>query len=211
MIPARPKVFHITHGANLAGIAQAGLLFSDQHRIATQLPTQLVGLSNIKQRRLTLPVHCNPGTCVGDYVPFYFCPRSVMLYILHKGNHAELGYQGGQRPMLHLQADMHAAVDWAEQHGAQWAFSDCNAAIYVAQFFNQLNQLSAIDWAAVHATRWTQVKEGKQAEFLVHDRFPWSLIEKIGVMDEPLARRVRELLDGATHQPAVVVEPGWYY
>jgi len=50
-------------------------------------------------------VKCHPGTKVGQYVPFYFCPRSIMLYILHRGNHPDLDYREGQGPILHLQAD----------------------------------------------------------------------------------------------------------
>ena len=43
-------------------------------------------MGEIKARRLAQPVRCNPGTLVGDYVPFYFCPRSVMLYLIYKAN-----------------------------------------------------------------------------------------------------------------------------
>ncbi len=39
-------------------------------------------MSEIKRRRVEeLEVDCHPGTKVGDYVPFYFCPRSVMLFV----------------------------------------------------------------------------------------------------------------------------------
>jgi len=40
-------------------------------------------MSTIKARRLyDLEVDCHPGTKVGEYVPFYFCPWSIMLYLL---------------------------------------------------------------------------------------------------------------------------------
>ncbi len=55
-----------------------------------------------------MEVKCHPGTKVGEYVPFYFCPRSVMLYILYMGNHPELGYRGGQAPIVHLSASRYA-------------------------------------------------------------------------------------------------------
>ena len=44
--------------------------------------------------------------------------------------------------------------------------------------------LHEVDWDAVHATdfRSTDVKEGKQAEFLVHESFPFDLVEQIGVL-----------------------------
>jgi hypothetical protein len=55
-------------------------------------------MTAIKRRRLGLPLPCHAGDRVADYVPFYFCPRSVMLYLIHRGNHPELTYQGGQSP-----------------------------------------------------------------------------------------------------------------
>jgi len=44
---------------------------------------------------------------VGDCVPFYFCPRSVMLYLIYQGNHPDLQYHGGQDLVLHLEADLY--------------------------------------------------------------------------------------------------------
>jgi hypothetical protein len=33
-----------------------------------------------------------------------------MLYMIHRGNHPELSYHGGQGEILHLEADLHASV-----------------------------------------------------------------------------------------------------
>ena len=72
-------------------------------------------MSVIKARRLfELEVDCHPGTKVGEYVPFYFCPRSIMLYLFYRGNHPDLDYTGGQRPLVHLEADVHEVVEWAK-------------------------------------------------------------------------------------------------
>lgn len=174
-VPALPKIDHITHMRNLPQIVQAGVLWSDAKRIALGLKCDVVGMSQIKQRRLReIEVTCHPGTHVGDYVPFCFCPRSIMLYILHMGNHPELNYAEGQWPIVHLQADLHAVVEWAGKNGRRWAFSDRNAGTYIAQFFNRLDQLGEVNWAAVASTdfRDMAIKEGKQAEFLIHESFP---------------------------------------
>src|SRR5437867_12770070 len=74
--PARPKIFHITHVDNLRSIVAAGELLSDASMIARGGPLAGIGMSTIKQRRLALPVTCHANDHVGDYVPFYFCPRS---------------------------------------------------------------------------------------------------------------------------------------
>lgn len=136
-----------------------------------------------------------------------------MLYILHKGNHPELTYQGGQKPIVHLQADFHTVIDWAQTYQVLWAFSDRNAGSYLTEFYNNPSQLSSIDWSAVSATdfREPRVKEGKQAEFLMFDRFPWKLIEKIGTIDNTVATQVKRAVAGIEYQPIVAVERGWYY
>ena len=59
-------------------------------------PAASIGIARIKQRRRGLEVVARPGTMVGDYVPFYFCFRSVMLYVIHRGNNPDLTYCGGQ-------------------------------------------------------------------------------------------------------------------
>lgn len=212
--PAQPKIFHITHVDNLPSIIAAGRLWSDAERIRQGLACSLVGMSEIKRRRLEeLPVPCHPGTLVGHYVPFYFCPRSIMLYVLHKGNHAELAYQGGQRPIVHLQADLYDTVALANRRGVAWAFSTRNAGARYAPFFSSLEALGEVSWTAVEASdfRSSEVKEGKQAEFLTFGSFPWALVEKVGVIDNAVLAQATSAIALATHQPPVAVEPGWYF
>ena len=113
--PSQPKVYHITHVDNLAPIVDAGLIESDGRRVRQGSGQTSIGMSEIKRRRLyDIAVSCHLGTMVGEYVPFYFCPRSIMLYILYMGNHSDLTYLGGQEPVLHLQVDMEVAINWAD-------------------------------------------------------------------------------------------------
>jgi ssDNA thymidine ADP-ribosyltransferase, DarT len=145
-MPNRPKIYHITHIDNLAGIVRDGALWSDAERIGRGLDCEVVGMSEIKRRRLEeIEVDCNPGTMVGQYVPFYFCPRSVMLYILHTGNNPGLTYHGGQGPIVHLRADLNAVLKWAEAEDHCWAFSKGNAGAYYAEFFNESERLDELN------------------------------------------------------------------
>lgn len=181
-MPRKPLIYHITHVNNLLSIITDGRLWSDAEMIKKGKLTECIGMNEIKQRRLRLPVKCHRGDLVGDYVPFYFCPRSVMLYIIHKGNHMDLAYRGGQRPIIHLEADMLETVRWAEDNGSRWAFSLSNAGAYYTEFCNSLEQLSDLDWEAIKSNDFyePQGKDGKQAEFLLYGFFPWSLIRRIG-------------------------------
>ncbi len=212
--PDNPKIYHITHIDNLRGIVQHGCLWSDARCDAEDITNTTVGISDIKQRRIKeLDVKCHPGSKVGDYVPFYFCSRSIMLYLLYRGNHPDLTCRGGQQPIVHLQADMKAAIEWAETNGRPWAFSDRNAGGYLANFFNTLHDLDKINWQAVETTNFRHrlINDGKQAEFLAYESFPWELVEKIGVIDARIKTQVERILEVAEHKPIVSVERTWYY
>lgn len=213
-VPANPKIYHITHIDNLLKIVTAGCIWSDRQRLKQGFECEVVGMPTIKKRRLEeIEVSCVPGTKVGDYVPFYLCPRSVMLYIFHKRNHPDLPYKGGQQPIVHLQADLNACAIWANENRKPIAFSTSNAGSRTADFYNQRQDLDKIDWDSV-GDRWfndSRVAERKQAEFLMHDWFPWSLVEHVGVFDQNTLLIANRAISSGTHRPTVSVENGWYF
>lgn len=171
----------------------------------------------VKQRRLNeLTLTSHPGLYVGDCVPFYFCPRSIMLYLIHRKN-PELSYSDGQEPIVHLQADLYTCVNWAEQNSRRWAFTLSNAGAYYFEDRRDLAQLNEIDWAAIQTNRWSgrgiapSVKEGKQAEFLIEQSFPWHLVERIGVCSRATYQQVVNVLSATGHRPPVEIRTDWYY
>lgn len=214
--PEKPMIYHIVHVDRLESIIGDGGLHSDATMADRPAVGTTIGMTNIKERRLTWNVPCHAGTHVGDYVPFNFCPRSVMLYAIHrKGNDPEsetdLEYTGGQAEIVHLEADLKKVVDWANGGNRRWAFSTGNAATAGVGFHTDLSQLGSIDWDAVQADSWSDVRAAKQAEFLMHDFFPWHLIYRIGVHSNNVRLRVGDLIKEASHRPRVRVEHSWYY
>ena len=211
-VPAQPKIYHIVHVDNLGSIIADGCLWSDAVMVQRQGGT-VIGMGSIKQRRLGLPVSCHQGTTVGEYVPFYFCSRSIMLFVIHCANHPELAYRGGQQPIVHLEADLQQVVQWAEANGRRWAFSLSNAGAVYTQFRAGLDRLGDINWDAVAANdfRPADIKEAKQAEFLVQQSFPWHLVERIGVHSQGIVSRVSDAMHGAAHRPRIEIRREWYY
>ena len=211
--PTAPKIYHIVHVDRVASILADGCLRSDAAMAQRSGCGTTIGMSAIKERRLVLSVDCHPGTHVGEYVPFYFCSRSVMLYVIHMANHPELAYRGGQAPIVHLEADLLEVVAWADGVGRQWAFSLSNACARYTQFRTGLANLAEVNWASVAATdfRVAEVKESKQAEFLMHDSFPWGLVSRVGVLSQAVGQRVVQAMAGAAHRPTVQILPHWYY
>lgn len=217
-VPEHPKLYHICHVDRLASIVADGCLWSDAE-IAKRNPAgTTIGMGRIKRRRLQeLTLTSHPELYVGQCVPFYFCPRSVMLYLIYRANDPELEYKGGQGPIVHLRFDMHAAVEWAEAEGRRWAFTLSNAGSTYFEDRGQLDQLDELNWNAIATNQWSgqgirpSVKEGKQAEFLIEQSVPWSLVESIGVCSDAIYRQATAALPRRGHRPEVVVRRDWYY
>lgn len=209
--PANPKIYHIVHVDRLRSIIADGRLLSDSEVARLSRPGTTIGMTEIKQRRRTNVLTSRPGLHVGDCVPFYFCPRSVMLYVIHKKNHPALEYRGGQNPIVHLEADLRDAVAWADRKGRRWAFTLSNAGSSLFEDRADFADLPKIDWVAVGARNWRDKREGKQAEFLVERSFPWTLVERIGVRGPRTRGMVERALKGAPHAPPVATERLWYY
>ncbi len=210
-VPANPKIYHIVHMDRLASIIADGHLWCDAEIERRKPPGTSIGMNNIKHRRLyELMLDSHPGLHVGDCVPFYFCPRSVMLFLIHKRNH-ELDYKDGQQPIIHLESDLYSVVNWANSNGRRWAFTLSNAGSRFFEDRSDLSRLNEVEWSAVGATNWQGQKEGKQAEFLLENNFPWHLIERIGVINANVYTQVKHILSGAVHIPVVDVKRDWYY
>jgi len=213
-IPATPKPYHITHIRNLLSMIEYGKIWSDAKRIEMGLNCNEIGMNAIKKRRLNhIKVACHAGLHVGQFTPFYFCPRSIMLYIIYVQNNPDLAYKGGQEPIVHLEFDLQNVVNWANQNDRNWAFSDRNAGAYFASFYNNLKDLDKINWNAVSSRDFRDdvVKEGKQAEFLIQDYMPLALVEKIGVINNDMHRQVTDIIGSSAITPQIAIEGSWYF
>lgn len=136
-----------------------------------------------------------------------------MLYLLYRGNHPDITYYGGQDPIVHLEADLHRVIAWANSEHRRWVFSLSNAGARYTQFKADLDNLNLVDWDAVASNDFssTEVKEGKQAEFLVHEFFPWELIDRIGVKSPGMKTRVEQVIIPNQNKPVVSIKPDWYF
>ena len=213
LLPANPKIYHIVHVDKLPSIITDGRLLCDATMSIRTSAGTVIGMSTIKERRLHLPVKCHPGLNVGDCVPFYFCPRSVMLYLIYRANHPALTYRGGQGPIVHLEFDLRRVATWADAQGLRWAFTLSNAGSRYFEDRSDLANLGEIEWKAVNARNWGPEgrEEGKQAEFLVEREVSWNLVEKIGVLSNGTAQLAGAAIAGASNHPIIQLQNDWYY
>ena len=205
------KIYHIVHLSKLPSIINDGFLYSDAEMRNRKQDGVPIGMDKIKNRRLSLALNSHPGLYVGECVPFYFCPRSIMLYLMHMSNSPDITYRGGQEPIIHLVADFHKTVEWANDNNLRWAFTTSNAGAYYFDDYSDLSDLTKIDWQAIQTENWREVREKKQAEFLIERSFPWELVEEVGVYSYIQQHEVQNIIGSQTNNLKISIEREWYY
>lgn len=212
-VPDKPKIYHIVHLDRLQSIVNDGYLFADSIMINRNNIGSVIGLPRIKQRRLTQRSlnRTWPDLFVGECVPFYFCPRSIMLYVINCKDNPDLPYQNGQEAIIHLQADLLTVIQWAKRNNKRWAFTDCNASSFYATDYNDLKDLNKLNWDAISSRYWFNQKDAKQAEFLIEKDFPFSLFEQVGVYSKFYLDEVNKIINTSMYTPTIKIQPQWYY
>lgn len=184
----------------------------DNERLRANLHCVGIAHNHIKERRARRAVTKASGGTLSDYVPFYFAPRSPMLYSLG-GGFVE-GYAEGENPIVHLVTSAEAV----SAAGLPFTFTDGHAELAVSGFFDNLDDLATkVDWQVMKSTSWGDTSEEpdrkrkRQAEFLVHHSAPWTLVQNIGVKTQATKMEIEEMLGAGTHRPTVTVKRNWYY
>lgn len=210
-VPNPIKIFHITHGRNLQSILKNKGLYAYNALKQKSVGYEDISYGDVQEKRARTIVIVPPGGSLHDYVPFYFAPQSPMLYTINQGNVEQ--YHDGQPPIIYLAT----TVDCVEQLNLTYAFSDGHGIIRISRFFNQRNDFNKVDWDIMEAQYWADTdldndrSRRRQAEFLVHNYFPWEAVMFIGTYNEAAARRVHEIIKNEQHQPQVECRREWYY
>jgi ssDNA thymidine ADP-ribosyltransferase, DarT len=205
------NIYHITHIDNLDSIIESGGLFAKRKSQLQQKKYKSIAYENLQDRRAQTPVPCAKGGTLHNYVPFYFAPRSPMLYTISKGN--VQGYNEGQTPVIYLVVD----AEKIEENNFSFAFTDGHPIMEYSDFFNDFSDLEKIDWDLMEDKYWSDTKDDpdrkrrRQAEFLVYDWCPWKFVEEIGVIDHSMKLKVTQILKNLDDPPPVRIWPNWYY
>lgn len=212
MTPPNPtRIFHITALENLRMILTTGELRSKQILALESREYTNIAHASIQDQRTNTTVPCGPRGVLHDYVPFYFGPRSPMLFTLSRGNVE--GFSGGQHSIVHLVS----TVQDVQAAELEFVFTDGHGIMVFTEFFDDLARLNEIDWPLMRERYWADTdddpdrKRRRQAEFLVYERFPIQLIHGIGVMNEAVKTQVETLIQELGLKIQVAVTRHWYY
>jgi hypothetical protein len=187
-------------------------LFCDRVAAERGLLQVEVGNREIKDARRRLPVQAGPGGCPADYVPFYFAPKSPMMYTISRGNVPQ--YQDGLEPLVYLVTTVEAVV----AAGLPFVFSDGNCGSYITDYSDDLGRIDElVDWEVMNSKWWFNTPEypdrmrRRMAEFLVHERVPWDLFKAVVAMTQGTADVVTDTAMRVGLGTNVRVRRDWYY
>lgn len=193
------RIYHFTDFGNIPKIVEAGGLRCDAYMARGAIGFTECADVGIKGARRMKRVPVHPYGFVGDYVPFYYAPRSPMMSAISYGSVP--GYTDSKN-LVYLVSSLEA-VDSA---GLTWACSDGNARTGTTQFFNSWTDLEGqTDWEIMGAKYWNNTetdgdcKRRRMAEFLVLDSFPLDLVNAIFVHSQGVADKIRSNLPSRLH------------
>jgi len=204
-------IYHITHLNNFSSIIATDGLKSWCSLEQQEINYQNIAHTTIQSQRHFYDVPCGPQNTLHDYIPFYFAPRSPMLYSIHRGGVD--GYDDGQEPVIHLCTTIKSVYEAK----SSFVFTDGHAIMSNSQFYDDLVNLDKIDWDIMKEKYWADTPEDldrkrrRQAEFFVYQFFPWELITYIGVMTANIQKEVAQIVRESSHQPNIQVRRDWYY
>lgn len=169
-----------------------------------------IAYESVQGKRARTNVPCGPGGCLHDYVPFYFAPRSPMLYAIHKGLVECPDGQNGLACIVSTTELILAA-------SLGYAFTDGHGIMALTNFYDDLSHLDRIDWAVMRSRYWNDTadhpdrKRRRQAEFLVHKFVPWKCVLGIGVNKTAAVATVRNLLGEFGESADIRVKPDFFF
>lgn len=204
-------IYHLSCIENLESIIQNGMIFSNRMIHLNKILVKDISYTGIQDKREKQEVPLPPYGNLHDYVPFFFCPRPPLLYPIKSKIHES--FHGDQSSILHLVTSINKVI----AQDSQFVFTDGQAIMKFTQFFNDIDDLSALDWLIIKEKYWGNTSDDgdrirrKQSEFLIKDSVSVHLIKEIGVMNESISNRVKDLIIKNDLNSEVKVVPEWYY
>lgn len=204
-------IFHMSDFSNLDSILKYSCLLSHNELNEDKIVYTDASYQDIQDRRATKQVPCCVKGVLHDYVPFFFAPKSPMLYVIHNGRITNC--PEGQSSIIHFVTK----CDIISSYNIPFAFTDGHAIMELSVFYDKLDDLDKIDWEVINSKYWydTQMdndrKRRRQAEFLVHKKVPIELIENIVVINNEYKKKVEEVLAIYNVQIPVNVNRNYYY
>ena len=205
MVKQIKYAFRMTHIDNIPHIVRCGLVrasspLRDEHYVS-------IGDNQVINRRNESPIkdyHLN------DCIPFYFGPRSPMLYVIQHG------YNGVCRVEPENIVYCVVGIDDLISNNVDCIFTDGHALNKLTKFYKKI-QLPSINtivkYDDVYSSRWDlesdlDLKRRKEAELLIKEDLAPQYVKGYVVYNETAKQR---LVSMSIALDKIVVAPGYYF
>lgn len=199
-------LYRMTHIENMPHILQFGIT----HSLSINSNSSFVPIGDrslISRRNNYL---LSNRKKLGDYIPFYFGPRTPMLYVVQKGFNMVVPTLAEN--IVYCITSVQKIIDL----NLEFVFTDGHAvdsftALYNKDNINDLDEL--LDWVAINGKYWNDEndldrKRRKEAEFLVEGDVDASAILGFVVYNENSKSR---LLDLGIEESKVIIKSTYYF
>ena len=197
--------FRLTHIENMPHIVRNGLVratspLRDENYVSIG-DSQVI---HLREERLIKGYH------LSDYVPFYFGPRSPMLYVIQHG------FNGIRRIEPDNIVYCVIRVDDIINSNVDCIFTDGHALSSLTQYYTKesLSSLdSIVNYSDVYSTYWNSetdidLKRRKEAELLINGDLPAQYIRGFVVYNE---KAKDKLVSIGIASEMIAVMPGYYF
>lgn len=201
------RIYRMIHIENLPRLLEWGGDWAQSEAKRRALSKRPIHHTEIMDARERAHISVEPRGVVADYVPFYFGPRSPMLYAIKQG---KVDGCKDQKEIIYLVSTAEAVAE----ANLPFVFTNGHAIIGYVDHFNRLEDLPKVPWDVIKAQYWNNHTDGRckrQSEFLVRDFFPLSLVGGIGVANEKRLAEVEAILTAAKISVQVKVCNQWYF
>lgn len=209
LTPEQAFIFRITHIDNVPWILDNGA-HCTKSRCRDPNFVQ-IGSADLIGKRLNHPVRVSPFGTLGDYVPFYFTPKSVMLYNIHTG------YNGIPRRQMSEIAILVSSLPRLVEKQVPFLFTDRHAYLVNAEPTSDLRCLDQLNWKILRAHDFKKDPDNPQkfdqyqAEALVYRCLPVIALHEIVCYGDEEKKRLAAEVESRSLGLKVVKKPGWYF
>lgn len=207
--PEKALIWRILHRHNLPWVLKNGIHCGNSSIRSREWVS--IGNAELIEKRAARPVPVPPGGTLGDYVPFYFTPFSVMLRNIHTG------WNGiKQVPNADI-VILVSSLRRVSELGLSFLFTSSHAYSGLARFHDDLARLDQIDWPLLQRRDFKRDPEdpGKleryQAEALVHRHVPLEALLGIVCYTDGVRAEIEGTMRASGLSLPVYTRPNWYF
>lgn len=206
----RKYCYRITHINNFSLLLKNGIV-NKNHPNASDDYIE-IGNPEIIDVRSTSAVKIDDYGMIGDYVPFYFTPKSIMLYNIITGYWHPKVPMRNRSEILVIRCLIEELANLPK-----WFFTDGQGNKDFTKHFNDLQMLNEIDWECIQNSKFKNDYDDPdrsrkyQAEFLVHYEVPIDSIESLNVYNQQAADVLANILNENNINLAVNIQPQYFF